>query len=114
MFTCSNGTDACVSVAYKELKSRHQAELLESQMQQAEERLRRQEEHIAMLEREQINTERKWEQAQLTWEQTQVHQEWSSSGCDHCLMYHACNFHYSRTALVTDTSHKTKTGIYFR
>ncbi|PNF43192.1 hypothetical protein B7P43_G15673 [Cryptotermes secundus] len=55
----------------KELKSRHQVELLESQMQQAEERLRRQEEHIAMLEQEQITTERNYEQAQLTWEQTQ-------------------------------------------
>ncbi|XP_069705746.1 centrosomal protein of 290 kDa isoform X2 [Periplaneta americana] len=55
----------------KELKSRRETELLQSQLQQAEERLQRQEEHIATLEQEQIRTERNWEQAQLTWEQTQ-------------------------------------------
>jgi hypothetical protein len=60
---------------YKELKSRRQVVLLESQMQQAEERLHRQEEHIAVLEQEHISTERNREQAQLAWEQMQVPRE---------------------------------------
>ncbi|PSN29121.1 hypothetical protein C0J52_27786 [Blattella germanica] len=56
----------------EELKSRRQAEILQSQLQQAEERLHRLEDHIATLEQQQISTERNWEQAQLSWEQMQV------------------------------------------
>ncbi|PSN58155.1 hypothetical protein C0J52_01000 [Blattella germanica] len=54
-----------------ELKSRRQAEILQSQLQQAEERLHRLEDHIPTLEQQQISTERNWEQAQLSWEQMQ-------------------------------------------
>ncbi|KAJ9574107.1 hypothetical protein L9F63_008521, partial [Diploptera punctata] len=55
----------------KELKSRRQAEMLQSELMQTEERLHRLENHVATLEQQQISTERDFEQAQLAWEQMQ-------------------------------------------